>query len=78
MTNAEAAKIIDHLGIKQVYDDTVSATEIGEALTLAISALNNVNNMKNSHLCFTCTENCEGKCETQNLIACSHYKRRDE
>lgn len=39
MTNEEAVKIIDHLGIKQVYDDTVSATDIGEALTLAISAL---------------------------------------
>lgn len=42
MTSKDAANIIDHLGIKQVYDDTVSATEIGEALTLAISALENI------------------------------------
>lgn len=70
MTNEEAIRKLEN-----IYETALEYRDSSSKLAfkLAIEALENMEN----HLCFTCANNAYGKCETQNVIKCGNYERKE-
>lgn len=68
MTYKEAANFIKNAKRYYIFSD-----KMNDAISLALEALDNMER----HLCFTCNNNAFGICETQNVIKCECYEKKE-